>query len=166
MKKTIDWLLSPPVTGSANILILRILAGGIFFWEGILKFVYPNQGVGRFTKLGFPMPDMTANFVALCEIFGGAFLMIGFLTRIVAFYFIAQMIVAVLMTKVSLFFGTSPLPPPSSQPVVGFWAVLHEIRADFALILTCLFLVLEGAGTRSVDFIRSTSQKVYRMGDK
>jgi len=35
-------------------LIIRLLAGGVFFWEGMLKFVYANQGVGRFTKLGFP----------------------------------------------------------------------------------------------------------------
>ena len=36
------------------------MAGGVFLWEGILKFVYTNQGVGRFTKLGFPFPGTTA----------------------------------------------------------------------------------------------------------
>ena len=64
MKKAINWFSNPPVTGQSTILILRLMAGGVFFWEGVLKFVYVNQGLGRFTKLGFPMPELTANFVA------------------------------------------------------------------------------------------------------
>ena len=51
MKKNIEWLLNPPLTGSLSFLLLRILVGSIFFWEGVLKFVYTNQGVGRFTKI-------------------------------------------------------------------------------------------------------------------
>ena len=151
MKKTIDWFLNPPVSGPQTILILRLMAGGVFFWEGILKFVYPNQGVGRFTKLGFPMPEVTANFVATIEILGGLALIVGILTRFTAFVFIIQMIVAMLATKVSLFFGTSPLPLPPSLPTVGFWAVLHEIRSDYAQIMICLFLLIEGPGKKSLD---------------
>jgi len=82
------------------------------------------------------------------------------------FYFIIQMIVAVLSTKVSLYLGTSPLPAPPAPPKTGIWAVLHEIRSDYAQILTCLFLLIEGAGRRSLDFIISTSKKVYRMSEK
>lgn len=155
MKKIIDWLLNPPLNGQESILLLRLMAGGVFFWEGILKFVYPNQGVGRFTKLGFPMPEMTAHFVGGCEILGGLLLLFGLFTRITAFYFIAQMIVAVLSTKVSLFFGTSPLPLPPSPPQYGFWAVLHEIRSDYAQIMVCWFLLLAGPGIRSVDAQRA-----------
>src|SRR6201984_1028950 len=93
MKKVIHWLLSPPATGPSTILIIRLMAGGVFFWEGILKFVYVNQGVGRFTKLGFPFPEDTAHFVAVGEIIGGLLLIFGLFTRIVAFYFIIEMIV-------------------------------------------------------------------------
>ena len=164
MKKIINWFSNPPVTGQSTILILRLMAGGVFFWEGILKFVYVNQGVGRFTKLGFPFPETTAHFVATCEIIGGILLLLGLCTRIVAFYFIIQMIVAVLTTKIALYMGTSPLPLPPSPPKEGIWAVLHEIRSDYAQILTCLFLLIEGAGRSSVDFIISTSKKVYSMG--
>ena len=57
MKKLINWFSNPPVTNQSSILILRLMAGGVFLWEGILKFVYANQGLGRFTKLGFPMHD-------------------------------------------------------------------------------------------------------------
>lgn len=163
MKKIINWFICPPVTGQSTILILRLMAGTVFFWEGILKFVYVNQGVGRFTKLGFPFPETTAHFIAVGEIIGGLFLIFGLLTRITAFYFIIQMVVAVLSTKIDVYFGTSPLPLPPSPPQMGIWAVLHEIRADYAQILTCLFLLIEGAGRRSIDFIISTSRKVYSI---
>ena len=163
MNKVINWFLNPPVTGSSSILILRLMAGGVFFWEGILKFVYVNQGVGRFTKLGFPNPELTAHFVGVAEIIGGLLLLFGLLTRVTAFYFIIQMVVAVLSTKIALYYGTSPLPLPPSPPQNGIWAVLHEIRSDYAQILTCLFLLIEGAGRRSLDFIVSTSKKVYSM---
>jgi putative oxidoreductase len=163
MKRVINWFIHPPVTGPSAILIIRLMAGGVFFWEGILKFVYTNQGVGRFTKLGFPFPETTAHLVAIGEIVGGLLLMVGLLTRITAFYFIIQMLVAVLSTKIDLYFGTSPLPLPPAPPKMGLWAVFHEIRSDYAQILTCLFLVLEGPGRRSLDFIISTSKKVYNM---
>jgi len=156
MKNAINWFLKPPVTGPSTILILRLMAGGVFFWEGILKFVYVNQGVGRFTKLGFAFPETTAHFIAVGEIIGGLLLLFGLFTRITAFYFIVQMIVAVLSTKIDLYFGTSPLPLPPAPPKMGIWAVLHEIRSDYAQILICLFLLLEGAGRRSLDFIIST----------
>lgn len=165
MKKLIDWFIYPPVTGQSAILILRLMAGGVFFWEGILKFVYVNQGVGRFTKLGFPIPETTADFVAIAEITGGLLLLLGLCTRLVAFYFIVQMIVAVLTTKVALYMGTSPLPLPPSPPKEGIWAVLHEIRSDYAQILTCLFLLIEGAGRVSLDFMIAASKKVYSMSN-
>ena len=163
MKKVINWFLNPPVTGESTILIIRILAGSVFFWEGILKFVYVNQGVGRFTKLGFAFPEITANCIGFVEIIGGLLLMFGLFTRVTAFYFIVQMIIAVLSTKVDLYFGTSPLPLPPSPPKMGIWAVLHEIRSDYSQILTCLFLLIEGPGRRSLDFIISTTKKVYSV---
>jgi putative oxidoreductase len=163
MKKVINWFLNPPVTGQSTILIIRLMAGTVFFWEGILKFVYVNQGVGRFTKLGFPFPVTTAHLVASGEIIGGLLLIFGLFTRVTAFYFIIQMLVAVLSTKIDLYFGRSPLPMPPAPPKMGIWAVLHEIRSDYAQILTCCFLLIEGAGRRSLDFIVSTSKKLYSM---
>lgn len=131
------------------------MAGAVFFWEGILKFVYPNQGVGRFTKLGFPMPELTANFVATIEIFGGLMLLLGVLTRLAALLFVVEMVVAILTTKISVYLGTSPLPLPPSPPKVGFWAVLHEIRSDYAQLMISLFLLLVGPGPLSLDARRS-----------
>ncbi len=136
-------------------LLLRLMAGSVFFWEGLLKLVYVNQGVGRFIKLGFPFPELTAHFVAGFEIVGGLLIMAGLFTRLVALGFVIEMVVAILSTKISLFHGTSPLALPASPPKVGIWAVLHEIRSEWAQLTTSLFLVLAGPGPWSLDARRA-----------
>jgi uncharacterized membrane protein YphA (DoxX/SURF4 family) len=145
------WLVYPPVTGPGATMVVRLMAGGVFFWEGILKFVYANQGVGRFAKLGMPFPDFTANFVGGLEIVGGVLLMLGLGTRLISIPFIIEMVVAMLATKPRLFLGTLPLPPPPVPPQVGIWAVLHEIRSEYAQIMSCIFLLLAGPGPWSLD---------------
>ncbi|HEX4341219.1 MAG TPA: DoxX family protein [Polyangiaceae bacterium] len=146
-----NWLVRPPVDGPAATLLLRLMAGGVFLSEGILKFVYPNQGVGRFTKLGFPFPEFTASFVGGLEIVGGILLLAGLVTRLIAIPFIVEMIVAILSTKIALYLGTSSLPLPPALPKVGIWAVLHESRSDWAQLLTVSFLMLAGPGRWSLD---------------
>jgi uncharacterized membrane protein YphA (DoxX/SURF4 family) len=127
------------------------MAGGVFLWEGILKFVYVNQGVGRFTKLGFPFPDITASFVGGLEVVGGLLILLGLGTRFVAVPFLIEMVVAMLSTKIGLYLGTSPLPLPPSPPLTGFWAVLHEVRSEYAQLLTVAFLLGAGPGPWSLD---------------
>jgi putative oxidoreductase len=151
MKGIFKWLMNPPTDGHASTLLLRLMAGGVFLWEGILKFVYVNQGVGRFTKLGMPFPHFTAHFVGWLEIVGGLLLLSGLFTRLIAIPFIFEMIVAILSTKISLYLGTSPLPLPPSPPQIGIWAVLHEVRSEYAQLLTVAFLMVNGAGKWSLD---------------
>jgi len=151
MKNVFTWLMNPPTTGPKSTLVLRLMAGGVFLWEGILKFVYANQGVGRFTKLGMPFPHLTANVVAGLEIVGGLLLLSGLMTRLIAIPFIVEMIVAILSTKIALYLGTSPLPLPPAAPRVGMWAVLHEVRSEYAQLLTSLFLLVNGPGKWSLD---------------
>ncbi len=51
VKGIFHWLTNPPIDGPNSTLLLRLMAGGVFFWEEeFLKFVYVNQGVGRFTR--------------------------------------------------------------------------------------------------------------------
>jgi putative oxidoreductase len=160
IKNIFNWLTNPPTTGPNSTLLLRLMAGGVFFWEGILKFVYANQGVGRFTKLGMPFPGFTAGFVGWLEIIGGLMLLSGLMTRLIAIPFIIEMIVAILSTKISLYLGTYPLPLPSSLPQVGIWAVLHEIRSDYAQIMTTAFLLINGPGKWSLDALLQREPKL------
>ena len=164
MNRLFTWLTNPPTDGRRSILLLRLMAGGVFFWEGILKFVYTNQGVGRFTRLGIPFPALTANIIGGLEIVGGLLILCGFLTRLIAIPFIAEMIVAILSTKISIFLGTSPLPLPPAPPRIGMWAVLHEIRSDYAQIVTSVFLLINGPGQWSLDAL--LARKPRRTGQE
>jgi uncharacterized membrane protein YphA (DoxX/SURF4 family) len=147
-------------------ILLRMMAGSVFFWEGVLKLVYANQGVGRFTKLGFPLPGLTADVVAGYEIIGGVLLMAGLFTRLVAAGFVIEMIVAMLSTKISLYLGTSPLPMPPSPPKLGAWAVLHEIRSEWAQLITSLFLLIAGPGPWSLAaWLRQRRAELVRASD-
>jgi putative oxidoreductase len=151
LQRLVDFLFQPPLTAPRSTLLMRLMAGGVFLSEGILKFVYTNQGVGRFTKIGIPAPALTATFVGGLEIVGGILLIAGLFTRVIAIPFIVEMVVAILATKVSLYLGTSPLPAPPALPKIGFWAVMHETRSDYAQILTSLFLLVVGPGPWSLD---------------
>jgi len=141
----------PPTEGPKATLAIRLMAGGVFFWEGLLKFVYVNQGVGRFTKLGMPFPGVLAPAVAVLEIIGGLLVVSGLGTRLISVPFIVEMIVAMLSTKISLYLGNYPLPLPPAPPISGGWAVLHEIRSDYAQIMSCIFLLAAGPGPWSLD---------------
>jgi putative oxidoreductase len=151
LHRLIAYLFEPPLAAPKSTLLLRLMAGGVFLSEGILKFVYTNQGVGRFTKLGLPFPHETATFIGSLEIVGGLLLIAGLFTRVIAVPFIIEMVVAILSTKISLYLGTSPLPLPPAPPTVGFWAVMHETRSDYAQILTSIFLLVAGPGSWSLD---------------
>jgi putative oxidoreductase len=159
INKAWKWLFNPPLDGPSAIILLRLMAGGVFLWEGILKFVYTNQGVGRFTKLGLPFPQATANFVGVLEIVGGILLIAGFLTRPIAIPFAIEMLVAILSTKIALYLGTSPLPLPPVPPQIGLWAVLHEIRSEYAQLMTMLFVFFAGPGRWSLDALLVQKRK-------
>ena len=61
-----------PARGPAGVLLIRLAVGLIFLTQGILKYIDPNMGVVRFTKIGFPHPYFTAHFVGTFEIVCGA----------------------------------------------------------------------------------------------
>jgi putative oxidoreductase len=162
INKLWQWLLNPPSDAPTATILLRLMAGSVFLWEGILKFVYANQGIGRFTKLGFPFPQATATFDGALEIVGGIFLITGFLTRFISIPFIIEMLVAMLSTKIPLYLGTSPLPLPPVPPQIGFWAVLHEIRSEYAQLLTTIFLLMAGPGRWSLDAMLARKREESR----
>jgi putative oxidoreductase len=90
-------------------------------------------------------------FVALLEIAGGILLISGLFTRLITVPFIVEMLVAMLSTKIAMYLGTSPLPLPPAPPKTGLWAVLHEIRSEYAQLMSVTFLLIVGPGPWSMD---------------
>src|SRR5438874_13039 len=124
----------------AAVLLIRLIVGGVFLSEGIQKFVFPDAlGVGRFTKIGIPAPEVMAPFVSVCETVCGVLFLLGLLTRFAAITMIIDMLVAISTTKVPLLLNE------------GFWKMAHEARTDWAMLLGSIFLLLVGAGPWSFD---------------
>jgi putative oxidoreductase len=133
----------------ASVVLIRLAVGAVFLSEGIQKFLFPDaQGVGRFSKIGIPAPEIMAPFVGVFEIACGALLLVGLLTRLAAIPLIIDMIVAITTTKIPILIKS------------GFWAMAHEARTDFAMILGCLFLLIVGGGAWSLDANRSPKKIV------
>lgn len=164
MSNFFHWLFHPKVDGDSSIFLLRLFAGLTFLGEGILKFLYPSMGVIRFTLLGFPFPELTADLIGTLEIVGGIALLLGLYNNLFALLFAGEMVVAFLSTRITMFLSTSPLPLPPVPPQSGFWAVVHESRDEYALFFTMIFLLIVGPGRLSLDALRSTLRSKYRNG--
>ena len=126
--------------GPAAILFVRLLVGGVFFLEGIKKFLFVEQwGAGRFARIGIPAPAIMGPFVGVVEIVFGFMLLVGLLTRLSSIPLLIDICVAIATTKVPILLKS------------GFWPMEAEARTDYAMLMGLLFLVLAGAGSWSVD---------------
>jgi putative oxidoreductase len=136
---------APPAT-----ILIRLAVGGVFFASGLIKFLYANQGAGRFAKLGIPAPLLTANFVGVVEIAAGFLLVVGLATRLAAIPLVINMLVAIGTSKIPMLVGAGP-EPVAAAPKVGLWAFAYQARLDSTMLLGCLFLLAVGAGAWSLD---------------
>jgi putative oxidoreductase len=140
-------------TAPASVLLIRIAVGSVFLSEGIQKFLFPNElGVGRFTRIGIPAPEVMAPFVGVVEIVCGSLIILGFLTRLVAIPLIINMCVALISTKIPILLGHGFWRfSVSKLPSYGFLSMAHEARTDFSMLLGSIFLLIVGAGAWSLD---------------
>jgi uncharacterized membrane protein YphA (DoxX/SURF4 family) len=91
---------------SSTTIFIRIMVGCVFLTEGIQKFLYPAaRGAGRFEVMGFPAPEFFGPLVGSLEIVAGLLILIGFVTRLGAFITFAIMLVAIIVTKITILFG-------------------------------------------------------------
>lgn len=127
----------------ASTILIRLMVGAVFVSEGIQKFLFPTEiGSGRFAQIGLPEPEFLASFVAVFEIVCGCLVLFGFLTRIAVIPLIIIMLVAIISTKVPILLNN------------GFWKMAHETRTDFSMLLGSIFLLINGAGSFSLDGFR------------
>ena len=143
-------------------LLIRIATGVVFLSEGIQKFLYADAlGAGRFAKIGIPAPEVMGPFVGIVEIVAGALLLLGLLTRLAALPLVVDMLVAIASTKLPILIGHGYFlfaKPAGSK--TGMWSMLHEARTDLSMLLCATFLLIVGAGPRSLD--ASLSRRLTR----
>lgn len=131
----------------ANFLI-RLSVGCIFLSEGLQKFLFADQlGIGRFIKIGIPEPRYLGPFVGGVEIACGVLILLGLWMHYATFPLIIDMIVAIYATKIPILIAS------------GFWAMAHEARTDWAMLLGLLFLFASGAGDFSMDSFLARRRK-------
>jgi|SRR5579864_6489815 len=134
-------LIADPHPSPASILLIRLAVGLIFATQGELKYIDPNMGVNRFARIGFPYPALTAHVVGAFEIVCGVLLLMGLLTRIAAIPLVGIICTAIATTKI----------PELSRAGQGFWFMVSDARADFAMLCGLLFLLITGPGKLSLD---------------
>jgi uncharacterized membrane protein YphA (DoxX/SURF4 family) len=143
-------------------LLLRLAVGSVFLSSGILKFLYENQGAGRFLRIGFPQAPTLATFVGATEIVCGTLVLLGLFVRLASLPLALDMVVAIATTKVPLLFGAGP-EPVAAPPKTGFWAFAYQARLDVTMLLACAFLVVAGAGVLSLDAVLSRRRGEARL---
>lgn len=115
---------------------LRVVVGAVFLAHGAQKlFVFGLEGVtATFAQMGIPFAFIAAPLVVFTELVGGAALILGILTRVVAAGLVATMLGAFVFVHASAgFFGPA-----------GYEFVL------VLLTIASLFIVT-GGGQLSVD---------------
>ncbi len=132
---------------------IRLMVGGVFFVEGVLKFLRPAElGAGRFAKIGLPAPEFFGPFVGGVELLGGMMVLLGLRTRWAAWPLLGVMAVAFVSVKIPILLGHGfagfELRP---LPHYGFLSMMHEARNDFCMIAGLAYLLLAGPGPWSVD---------------
>jgi putative oxidoreductase len=126
--------------GPRAVIFIRIAVGLVFATEGIQKFLYPDAlGVGRFAKIGIPAPEVMAPFVGVIETACGLLVLFGLVTRIAAIPLVIDMLVAIATTKIPILMKS------------GVWAMAHEARTDYSMLLGAVFLLIVGGGSWSLD---------------
>ena len=128
LARRLDWL--PP-------LLLRLFVGYFFFETGWGKAHNLDTFAERFAGWGIPYPYFNAVLSAYTELVGGALLVVGLLTRVVAIPLIINMFVAIVSVKLASVSGLNDF-----------------VELDEPLYLLSFFwLMVAGPGVVSLDFL-------------
>lgn len=117
-----------------TLLVLRVAVGVIFVYHGYDKY---HHGIAATKEMmtNFGLPSYFAYISISIELFGGALLLLGFLTRPIAALLTIEMCVAIV--KVHLAHG------------IG---AIHQYEFPLAMCVASLAIATFGAGKASLDY--------------
>lgn len=129
--------MNTPAVRDAALLIARFALGVIFIARGYQHWVGDGMThtAEKFTQAGVPQPKLAAYTAGSLELVGGALLIIGLLTTIVA------MVLALLVAAGGYFVHMD----------AGFFAEKGGVEYPLVLALLLLLIVVFGAGRASLD---------------
>ncbi len=113
---------------------LRVLVGIAFIGHGWPKLMNLGGVTQSFAQMGIPLPGLFAPAVMILEVFGGAALALGLLTRWVALGYVIEMLVTTLYVKVA----------PGGKFIGGY-------ELDVLFLAAALLFLLGGPGPLSLD---------------
>jgi putative oxidoreductase len=123
----------------AGLLVLRIVAGVVFFMHGYQKLF--DNGISTtqagFDAMGAPLPDVTAVIVTFLELVGGIALIAGVMTRVVAALLAIDMVAAFAIV----------------HQENGFFAANGGFELVLLLAGVAVTLVVTGPGAYAVDAV-------------
>ncbi len=118
----------------------RVIVGIIMFAHGLQKLLGgPANFGGALEGMGVPLPVLMAFVVTLVEVVGGLLLIIGLLSRLSALLLTIDLVVAILLVKLSI-----GLIAQQGAPGAG-------AELDLALIAGLLVVLFAGPGRLSAD---------------
>lgn len=128
------------------LLVVRLLAGGVFVVFGVGKFVNHASELASFKTYGLPAPELFVVMIGLIEVVGGLLLMTGVLTRPAALVLAGDMIGAIVVSGIAK----------------GEMISLTLAPAELVVMLVVLWT---GPGTRSVRPSPPASDSPRRLAE-
>jgi putative oxidoreductase len=89
------------LTRDRALLVLRLLAGGVFVVFGAGKFVDHASELASFKTYGLPAPEVFVVVIGVIELIGGLLLIAGMLTRPAALVLAGDMIGAIIVSGIA-----------------------------------------------------------------
>ncbi len=129
----------------ATITLARVSLGLFFAISGFNKLFYVENRealVKVMVEAGIPFPDIAALFLALVELFGGSFLVVGLLSTLCAIALTIAMIVAIVTVELHTI--------PAGLTVLD-WLDYFLYLPQVLYVVIFLWLMASGPGPVSVD---------------
>jgi putative oxidoreductase len=136
----------PTTLASAGVLLLRVVVGVTFLLHGLDKLGDLSSAEQLFGSLGIPAPALMAPFVAVTETVGGALLIAGLATPLVAAALAVDMLVALLTARLGH----------------GFFAHDGGFELELLLAGASVAIGIAGAGRFGLDASLELPQRVLK----